>query len=330
MTDATPTAEALVRTILADPADPLPRLVFADWLDETDGVANHAWAKYLRLAVDLVHLPLTPVRRAYLEAEQQRAAGEVRAGLTVRAEQFLAHAAEFRQLLPLRCLTLNLDTVEVAPATLARLSPELAREFSALPMLDGPALVVAVDAAEIDVAGEQLELALGRRVEAVRAAADSLADAIERHYTPEAEFAACVLPLAHARLVEVSPLQREAESGPVARVVSMMLLDALTQSAEELTVERHGPRVEVRFLHAGERKLWGGLPERLHLPVVARMQWLAGLNLGPTEVDQIGTLPHVHRGRLVQLPLRVKPSRSGPRVALAVPRDPKPGANPAA
>ena len=270
------------------------------------------------------------MRRAYLEAEQQRAATDVRAGLTVRAEQFVTHAASFRQLLPLRCLTLNLDSVTIPAVTLARLAPESAREFSALPVLDGPTLVVAVDAATIDVAGEQLELALGRRVEVVRAATATLLAAIERHYTPEAEFAACVLPLAQARLAEVSPLQREAESGPVARVVSMMLADAFAQSAEELTVERHGPRVEVRFLHDGERRLWGGLPERLHLPVVARMQWLADLNLGPSEVDQIGTLPHVHRGRLLHLPIRVKPSRSGPRVALTVPREPRPGANPAA
>lgn len=325
--DSTPTADGLVRTILADPADPLPRLVFADWLDETDSVSNHAWAKYLRLAVDLVHTPMTPVRRAYIETEQQRAAADVRAGLVVRAEQFLAHEGPFRQLLPLRCLSLNLDSVEIAPATVARLAPDLAREFSALPIVDSVTLVVAVDAAAIDVAGEQLALRLGRRVEAVRAAADTLLAAIERHYTPEAEFAACVLPLAHARLAEVSPLQREAESGPVARVVSMMLLDALTQGAEELTAERHGPRVEVRFLFSGERKLWGGLPERLHLPVVARMQMLAGLNLGASEADQIGSLPHIHRGRLVNLPLRVRPSRSGPRVTLTMPR---PGANPAA
>ena len=104
MIDPNPTAEALVRTILADPADPLPRLVFAAWLDESDSISNHAWAKYLRLAVELIHTPMTPVRRAYVECEQSRAADDVRAGLTIRAEQFIAHAGEFRQLLPLRCL----------------------------------------------------------------------------------------------------------------------------------------------------------------------------------------------------------------------------------
>ena len=324
MMESTPTAEALVRAILADPADPLPRLVFADWLDDTDSPPNHAWAKYLRLAVDLVHLPLTPPRRAYLEAEQQRAAADVRAGLTVKAEQFLQHTAAFRQLLPLRCLTLNLDTVTVPPGILDALPSELAREHSALPLVAGPdAFVVAADGAVVDVAGEPLALALGRRVEVVRAAPAGLLEAIDRNYAA-AEFAACVLPLAAPRPADPTPLEREADSGPVARVVATVLADAAAESAHEVTVERQGPRVEVRLLVAGARTLWGGLPERLHLPVVARLQKLAGLNLGAVEVDQIGTLAHVHRGKLVHFGVRVQPARSGPRATLTRHPDPQP------
>ena len=41
-------ADAFVRRIIADPADPLPRLVFADWLEESGDPADAAWAHYLR------------------------------------------------------------------------------------------------------------------------------------------------------------------------------------------------------------------------------------------------------------------------------------------
>ncbi len=333
-----PTAEALVRTILADPADPLPRLVFADWLDETDAPANHAWAKYLRLAVDLVHLPLTPPRRAYLEALQAEAAGDVRAALTVKAEQFVQHVGAFRQLLPLRCLTLNVETFRADRAVLELIPESVVREYSVLPLAgDGTTIVAAVPAAAVDVSEtrDRLQFILNRRLEFVRAGGESLLGAIEGNFGPNntvsidsVHYYDYVRPIAAARDAELSPLQREADSGPVARVVAMLLADAVNEATTEVTLERHGPRVEVRFLHDGERKLWGGFPERLHLPLVARFQMLADLNLGAVQADQIGTLPHVHRGRLLHLGVRVQPARLGPRVLLTVPPAPEPPRGP--
>ena len=321
MTDPHPTAEALVRTILADPADPLPRLVFADFLDETGTAPNMAWAKYMRLAVDLVHLPLTPPRRAYLEAVQAEAAAEVRAGLTYRAEQFIQHAAAMRQLLPLRCVTLNVETVTVPADVIDQLPESVARERSALPLLDDDGrLTVAVPDPADTLLIEQLAFVLNRRIEALKAPAEPLLAAIDRNYPEDRERQ--VAESVHYEFtypVLFDPLRREAEGGPVARVVAMLLNDAVADQAGEVTVERFGPRVEVRMLIDGERKLWGGLPERLHLPVVARLQLLADLTLGPVQTTQLGTLPYVHAGRLYQFGLRVAPARSGPRATLTVP-----------
>lgn len=321
MTDSHPIAEALVRTILADPADPLPRLVFADWLDETGTAPNMAWAKYMRLAVDLVHLPLTLPRRAYLEAVQTEAAAEVRAGLTYRAEQFIQHAAAMRQLLPLRCVTLNVETVVVPAAVIEWLPESVARERSALPLLheDGRMTVAVPDPADTLLI-ENLAFVLNRRVEALKAPAEPLLAAIDRHYQHLNESQSVVSGLQEFTYPTLfDPLRREAESGPVARVVAILLADAVADQTTEVTVERFGPRVEVRRLIGGERKLCFGLPERLHLPVVARLQLLADLSLGPVEATQLGTLPYVHAGRLYQFGLRVAPARSGPRATLTVP-----------
>ncbi len=45
--------DALLAGILADPDADLPRLVFADWLEETGHPANCARAEYIRLAIEL-------------------------------------------------------------------------------------------------------------------------------------------------------------------------------------------------------------------------------------------------------------------------------------
>ena len=44
--------DALLAGILADPDADLPRLVFADWLEETGHPANCARAEYIRLAIE--------------------------------------------------------------------------------------------------------------------------------------------------------------------------------------------------------------------------------------------------------------------------------------
>ena len=323
MTDPHPTAEALVRTILAAPADPLPRLVFADWLDETETAPNMAWAKFMRLAVDLSHLPLTPPRRAYLQDEQDKAAADVRAGLTIKAEQFIQYADALRELLPLRCLTLNVETM-TAPADGVDWLPEsVARGEAALPVKHaaGRAVVGLTDPTDAAV-HERLGHILNCSVDAVRVLPGPLLAAVDRLYADAPVAAVAGGVAAFAQSIPFDPLRREAESGPVARVVGMLLHDALTDGAAEITLDRQGPRVEVRQLIAGERRLWGGLPERLHLPLVARLQLLADLTVGPVEVAQLGTLPHVHAGRLVHLGLRVAPARSGPRVTLTIPPTP--------
>lgn len=49
--------DALLAAILADPDDDLPRLVFADWLEETGHPAHAARAHYIRAQIELAQQP---------------------------------------------------------------------------------------------------------------------------------------------------------------------------------------------------------------------------------------------------------------------------------
>lgn len=46
---------ALLKAILADPADDTARLVYADWLDEHE---SHDWAEFIRLQIEQSRLPM--------------------------------------------------------------------------------------------------------------------------------------------------------------------------------------------------------------------------------------------------------------------------------
>ena len=56
--------EHFLRAIIADPADDLPRLVYADWLDENNDPAR---AEFIRVQCELAGLPEDDPRRPGLE-----------------------------------------------------------------------------------------------------------------------------------------------------------------------------------------------------------------------------------------------------------------------
>src|SRR5436309_13148001 len=72
--------DALLAAVLADPEDDLPRLVFADWLEETGHPANAARAAFVRAQVAAERLPPASAERAGLEARAAELFGAYGAG----------------------------------------------------------------------------------------------------------------------------------------------------------------------------------------------------------------------------------------------------------
>src|SRR5262245_42746854 len=134
MPDTDPNADAFMRRILADPTDPVPRLVFADWLEETGTSSNIAWARYLRLADELATAPADDPRRPKLKAMLDRLAKSIRAKLTFRAETLTEFPDAMLQVLPPRNLIVNVDTVVLKPSVAELLPESIARERRTIPL----------------------------------------------------------------------------------------------------------------------------------------------------------------------------------------------------
>jgi uncharacterized protein (TIGR02996 family) len=75
--------DALIAAILAEPDADLPRLMYADWLDEFGDVADGARAEFIRTQIELIRTPEESVRRRELRAREQ-------ALLTAHRGQWLA------------------------------------------------------------------------------------------------------------------------------------------------------------------------------------------------------------------------------------------------
>ncbi len=305
--------DAFLRTILANPADPLPRLVFADWLEESGTRSNVAWSKFLRLSEEVAGL--TPGTESHGKKSRlvARLGTMIQAKLRYKAEIFAADAVHLRRVLPLRCMALDVDTVSVS-AALAEVLPEsLAREYGVVPLdLDATTLTVASEGLTGDAA-ENLGFLVDRRVEWVPAPRD----AVERAYEAVGvEYVDCLtfsIPFA-------PPLRVEDAQTPAHRIVELFLSDARDEDVRDIVIRRSGPRVEVRFYRAGtpEYDIWGGFPPSVHLPMVNHFRRLARLPVENPEPEQSGIFRYHFGRQFYDVALRIQPGVSGPQIHLTI------------
>ena len=108
-----PDANAFVARILADPADPVIRSVFADWLDEQGGVANQNWALYIRLRAEAA--ATHGAEREVLHEEAANVAPHLKARLIVPAVKFARHLTDFLDLLPPDRYTVHVGRTRFPP-----------------------------------------------------------------------------------------------------------------------------------------------------------------------------------------------------------------------
>jgi type IV pilus assembly protein PilB len=289
-----PDADAFMRGYLCAPTDVTARLVFADWLEETGRPWNRAWAYYIRLRAEADRHPPVGKERRELEREAAGYASKIRARLTIPAALFVGYPKSLLQLLPGPNITLRLGGFEVPRATLEFMPEAVARENSIVPLdhhQPGVLLVAAADPHN-DKTLQRLRYILARDVVvAVRAAADDITAAINRHYgqtdlevvdsvlidfTHEAVFDATPAP---TRLLPrpLPPSLTTAVTRPIADLVRHIVTEAGRAGAERVRFVPSSLGLSVRYRRDGEWVHWDHLPNPLGPLITARLARMAGV-----------------------------------------------------
>lgn len=178
-----PEADALVRTCLAHPGDETPRLILADWLDDTGEPHNAAWAGYIRAraAADR-HEGGDPEWQA-ADRAAGRYADHVIADLRIPVGDFLRDPDAVLRLVPAPNLNLRLAGHTV-PRSVIELVPEsVARENILLPIHGGNRRMLAAsdDPTNWETV-RKLEFILNTSVVLVGSPTDDVEAAINGHY----------------------------------------------------------------------------------------------------------------------------------------------------
>jgi uncharacterized protein (TIGR02996 family) len=233
-----PDADALVRAILDRPSDDTPRLVLADWLDDTGRPGDAAWAAYIRARCSAARQPgLRP-------AESGVPPQSVRAVLTIPAATFVRSPCRLLDLLPAPNIRVRLGDACVPRPVFEMMPESVARENHMMALADaGGVLFVAMTEPENEDVLDRLTFIIAREVVAVGAEQDDVLAAINRHYG-EAETAVVECVSYESPLVG---LDGDAESGALYRLFHTSFSGRMT--GFEMEAVDGGCRV--RHLRAG-------------------------------------------------------------------------------
>ena len=173
---------AFVRGILAEPADRLRRLVFADWLDERGGESNTAWASYIRTQAEW-ETTTDSERRNELIGLMKEYRPSIRARLTLHVRAVQDRFLHLLRLLPSGNVTIRLNDAEILRAILELMPESVAREHLVLPIgLRGTHLPLVTPTPRDQNLSEKLNFILNKDVVMFHAGSDEVSDAIRRHY----------------------------------------------------------------------------------------------------------------------------------------------------
>jgi type IV pilus assembly protein PilB len=294
------TDDTFLRAITEDSDDDAPRLVYADWLEEQGQTAR---AEFIRvqcgLARGLGGAALEARERELLEAHQVEWLGPLRrwakrwtfrrgflVEVAVSTRVYLHHRNSLSLLAPLARFAADLSGAAVPPSVLERLPESVARENIVLPLgWRGRVLVVAVqDPADWDLF-IKLQFILNCDIEPIPAPADQLAEAINSNYgDTEVEtvttFWLTDPPMFYVGEVEANQppfdfSEVEDDNSPVARLVDLIIQEALLLRATEIRITPQEDCLQVHYRINGEMVERDRLPLRLHALIVERLRLLA-------------------------------------------------------
>jgi uncharacterized protein (TIGR02996 family) len=328
--------EAFLEAILERPEDDAPRLVYADWLDEHGDPDR---AEFIRLQCGLAGLeeddprrpPLLARERELLGRRQQEWLGPLRPLLrrwTFRRGFLDAVAVPAR-------VYLEHDRIP-CPATVRRIEVDLEGFASPQPVLQffpesvayenvlfplgfrGRTLVLAMQAPHDTETLTKLQFILNHDVEPVAVPPGQVMEALDRAYgRPELE-AVVSWPLTLSLDLDANELDEARDDTPTARLVNLMIAEALSLRASAIRIEP-GPE-HLRVLY----QIDGGLvdrdtpPRRLLGPLVARIRSRAGVAADADAIEQAGRMRGTAHGRPFDLGVVIRPSAEGPIVVLTL------------
>jgi len=225
----------------------------------------------------------------------------------------------------------DLSDVRPAPEALESVEKRTATSHQILPLeLQGNHLTIAMSDMDLSTV-ENLRFVLDMEITPVLAPSEQVERGIERHYGGEESTVDNMLrEFTESEVVEQAgqvEAEREAqeeeeeaeeEEAPVARLVTLIINDAVRARASDIHVEPLSNRLRVRYRIDGVCQEVESPPKRLQGPILARLKLMAGMDLAEKRRPQDGRITMTVDDKEIDLRVSSVPITEGESIVLRI------------
>lgn len=208
----------------------------------------------------------------------------------------------------------DLAGYEIDPAAATMLAIDLARRHQVLPIkIQDDELVVAMaDPANI-FAIDDLRIVTGYEIRPVVATESDLMSALDKFATMNANVSEMVGDLEDASVVdEADDVEAAAdEEAPVAKLMNLIITEAIRQGAGDIYVEPLENDLRVRYRIDGVCQEVVRSPKKLHRQLISRIKIACGMDIAEKRIPQDGRFGVVLDGKSVDFRVAVLPTVQG-------------------
>ncbi len=194
-------------------------------------------------------------------------------------------------------LQLNLPLIDlkrhtVQPHALKLVPEEIAHRYNIIPMdvIDNELIVVMVNPLDIR-AVEDISIRAGMRVRPAVGTQDDIEQALRLYYRASSEMERQLEQIAPESVAELAPQRLTAEvvaQNPVARVVELILSQAIRDRASDVHIAPDNGRLRVRYRIDGILHDTLEAPHTVHGSLISRIKVMAGMNIAERRRPQDG------------------------------------------
>ncbi|MDZ7372336.1 MAG: type II secretion system ATPase GspE [candidate division KSB1 bacterium] len=219
----------------------------------------------------------------------------------------------------------SLKNYRIDPEVVKLVPEELARNYRLIPLFAIEKTLTVAMANPLDVVAiDALSRTTGMKVEPVVCSEEEIAEAIEHYYGGNRIRSALrdlQLPLGkeeELEQVDEQTLRREAEEGPIIKLVNLILEQAVQDGASDIHVEPLEDRVRIRYRIDGVLHEVHSAPKAVQLALTSRLKILSDLNIAERRVPQDGRFRLHLQNREIDFRVSTLPTAFGEKVVLRI------------
>ena len=220
----------------------------------------------------------------------------------------------------------NLDDVRI-PERVIELVPEtIARENATLPLAEDDDILKVLLSNPLDIETiEKLRFILNRQVQIALAPRENILEAINRYYGQiDGESADSMLQEFTDTAIDFTETDdgtddlgdEDSASGPIVRLVQLMINEAVQLRASDIHVEPFEDRIRIRYRIDGRLVERDSPPRRLLGAILSRIKILARMDIAERRRPQDGRIKISAGGKTLDLRVSVIPSSNGQSVVM--------------